>query len=156
MCTARSTTSLTRMTSIDLFVSFLPAALHFPIPFLFLFHSLRSIPSQDLLSYHHLLFSLHLAVRLLLPTITTTCRLTIRQDYMIVWMVSARCTLFATSSVHIDDGFESQDFRSEDLFSSSSWQTPTSEANVGYAFVNFTHPWRGTSPTLSRAALSAA
>ncbi|THY43217.1 hypothetical protein D6C97_09315 [Aureobasidium pullulans] len=55
-------------------------------------------------------------------------------DYMIVWMVSARCTLFATSSANIDDEFESQDFRSEDLFSSSSWQTPTSEANVGYAF----------------------
>ncbi|THW32861.1 hypothetical protein D6D22_09415 [Aureobasidium pullulans] len=56
-------------------------------------------------------------------------------DYMVLWMVSARCTLFATSSANIDDGFESQDFRSEDLFSSSSWQTPTSEANVGYAFV---------------------
>ncbi|THZ16148.1 hypothetical protein D6C91_06489 [Aureobasidium pullulans] len=53
---------------------------------------------------------------------------------MIVWMVSARCTLFATSSATIDDGFESQDFRSEDLFSSSSWQTPMSEVNVGYAF----------------------
>ncbi|THY85702.1 hypothetical protein D6C92_08778 [Aureobasidium pullulans] len=63
-----------------------------------------------------------------------------QQDYMVLWMVSARCTLFATSSVNIDDGFESQDFRSEDLFSSSSWQTPTSEANVGHAFVNFTHP----------------
>ncbi|TIA49061.1 hypothetical protein D6C83_04932 [Aureobasidium pullulans] len=45
-------------------------------------------------------------------------------DYMVLWMVSARCTLFATSSANIDDGFESQDFRSEDLFSSSSWQTP--------------------------------
>ncbi|THY39832.1 hypothetical protein D6C98_09863 [Aureobasidium pullulans] len=50
-------------------------------------------------------------------------------DYMVVWMVSARCTLFATSSANIDDGFESQDFRSEDLFSSSSWQTPMSEVN---------------------------
>ncbi|THW30172.1 hypothetical protein D6D25_05918 [Aureobasidium pullulans] len=54
-------------------------------------------------------------------------------DYMVLWMASARCTLFATSSANIDDGYLRIDFSYLRIDFSI-------ELNTGYAFVNFTHP----------------